>query len=132
VARRAHRFVQLLCDQAFRRVAPVALQERQADDELTPSSESLAVRLDDAAVHLHQVFHERQPDSQTALGACGCVIDLHEKVENMRQHFGRYPDAVVFDSQHRPIAFTLCCELDQPLRLRVFRRVGEEVGIEGE
>jgi hypothetical protein len=83
----------------------------QVGDEFGALAGALASRLDPAAVHLEQLLHEREADSQSALRLFERMVHLREHVEDARQRFGRNPDARV---AHRHHDFTVLSRHGEP------------------
>lgn len=68
--------------------------ERQTDRELRPLAFAVAVRVDRASMHLHQLFCQRQADSESTLAAVSSTR-LSEHLEDSRQRLAVESDAVV-------------------------------------
>src|SRR5205085_4068022 len=85
---------------------------RQPDDELAALAAPFAARLDGAVVHADQRANEAQADAEAALRSLERMVDLHEGVEDLRQHVARDADAVVLDADHHVGALALDAERD--------------------
>ena len=106
-------------------------EDRQADDELAAVAEALAVRLDAAAVQLHQPVDEGEADAEPAVRAIQRAGGLHEKIEDARQQFRVDAHAVVAhaddDLGRLGADGTLGAERDVAAVAAVFAGVAEEV-----
>ena len=77
------------------RLAILLHAQRQADQEFAALPGPCAVRRDAAAMHLHELAHQREADAQAALRAMRGAIHLREQLEQARQQLRRNADAVV-------------------------------------
>ena len=69
--------------------------KRQAHHEFATRVRAVTACLDRTAVHLDQLLHDRQANSQPALRASQVAIDLSEHLEDLRKHMRRDADSVV-------------------------------------
>jgi hypothetical protein len=77
---------------------------RQGDDELTALTETRARRADRSTVELHELLCDRQSNTETRFRR---GIASHERLEDMRQHFGPDAAARVADGEDR-VAGRVC------------------------
>ena len=88
---------------------------------------AFAVRLDAAAVQLHQAAHQREADAEPSLRAVRLLIALHEQLEHRSQTLGRNPPPVVADADDHLAGLPPAVDRDMPARFGVLRRVVKEV-----
>ena len=103
------------------------MRQRQADHELRPLAQPVALGLDGPAVHLDEVPHERQADAQPALRPAVGRVRLDEQVEDPGQHLRRDADARVAHAEHSLTALLFDGQTDAAVRLGVLGGVGQEV-----
>ena len=56
-------------------------------------------------MHLDQLFHERETDSESAARAIHIVANLSEQIKNPREHIEGYANAIVGDRDDDLVAF---------------------------
>src|SRR5690606_13099220 len=100
---------------------------RQTDGEPAAPSPPLAVRDDLAAVQMDDGSHDREAEPEAAQRTIDRLPSLSEHVEDLRQQVRRDAAAVVRDDELDEAAGTLRRELDTSARLRILRRVREQV-----
>ena len=101
---------------------------RQAHDELAAHVGTIAACLDVSAVHRHQAPHQREADAKTALCPAVRSIDLSEHIEHGSQPGRGNADPVVAHRDlDRPVDARRA-HRDVPARVRVLRRVVQQVG----
>ena len=76
---------------------------------------------------LDQAADDGEPDPETALGSIRRLVALHEQVEHRREPIGTDPTAVVANADHHLRALAPAFHLDMATRVRVFRRVLQQV-----
>src|SRR6185369_15789527 len=79
-------------------------------------------------MQLDDALHERQPDSQTALGALERLIRLREQIKHPGQKVRRNTYAVVAHAQLDTAASCLSTHVDVPSLGSVFGSVVENIG----
>ena len=72
-----------------------------------PPTVAFARDLDPAAMHLHQPFHQRKSDPESAAGAFQRLAHLGEHVEDLGELLARNPDAGVLDENELFATVTL-------------------------
>ena len=103
-------------------------EQRQRDHELAALPQSLAERLDGAAVELHQLPDERQANAQARASFERRGRPLREEVEDPAEHLGGDAHAVVADRHDRAAITFLGRHGDSSALRRVLRRVVQEIG----
>src|SRR3954462_3015381 len=78
-------------------------------------------------VHLDEAAHEREPETEPALGAIERSLTLGEEVEDAAEQILLDARAVVADGDDDLVALAPAGEGDPPARVRVLRGVGEQV-----
>jgi hypothetical protein len=91
----------------WRRSRRDAAEQRQTQDELTPSTEASAVGFDCPAVHLHQILDQRKAEAQAFARSLQRIVDLREKFEDSTELVCGQADARITDPNHRQAAFLL-------------------------
>jgi hypothetical protein len=103
-------------------------RQRQIHDERTAFAGAVALRADLAAVHFHQLPHQRQADTQAAARALERSVGLHEEFEDLVEQMRRNADALVADAHANDVAFHRCLEPDAAIELAVLAGVVEKIG----
>ncbi len=80
-----------------------------------------------AALHLDQPSHERESDAEAALRAVERALELRERLEHHRQRACRDAHAGVPHAEHGVATFVRELDLDLSARVRVFRRIVDQV-----
>src|SRR5690606_9366393 len=103
------------------------VEHRQPNDELAAAAESLAARLDRAAVDLDESLDQSEADPEPALRSLTPGSHLGKHLEDRLQLVGRDADPVVLDRDDDLLVGSLCDDLNVPAVVRVLAGVGQEV-----
>src|SRR5690606_3651002 len=112
---------------AARRFVFVACHGGHLYRERASPSETLAMGLDAAAVHLDERFHEREAEAEAAAVALQRTVDLLEHLENALELLGRNADPVVAHGDHDVPFAELRAEPHVAAGGRVLRGVAQQV-----
>ena len=85
------------------------------------------MRGDAAALHLDQPSHEREADAEAALRAVERALELRERLEHHRQRARGDAHAGVAHAEHGIATFVRQLDLDLAARVRVLRRIVDQV-----
>ena len=104
-----------------------ALQAGKRQRETAALSAAAARRFQHASVQLADLFGDGETEAQAPVLACRRLIGLAKPLEDMRQKFGRNPDARIGDDD-RAVA-VVCAQLDahRAAGLGEFHRVGQQI-----
>ena len=75
--------------------------EGQTNLDRRPFSDAVTGDRDGALVPFDEPVDEREADAQSALSAVERAIDLSEQLEDVWQHFGWNPHAVILDIKYK-------------------------------
>src|SRR5205085_10786599 len=101
--------------------------EREGDGERRAAPLAVAVRADCAAVHLREVAHDCEAESEAAVRARRRRVGLAEALEDVRQEAGADALPGVAHANLRVGAGALQANLDAPARGRELDGVGKKV-----
>src|SRR5262245_23146946 len=84
------------------------VHRRQADDELGPLTDALAVNGHRSAVQGDDLLDEGQPDAEPDLGPIESPVHLGKQLEHVGEDLGRDPDPGVADTDDRVVPLAAC------------------------
>ncbi len=79
-------------------------------------------------MHLDKAAYKCEPNTNAALLTPHGAVRLSEKIENLREHFGRDAHPVIADADAGLVAIALHRDFDATLSRSVFGCVVEEIG----
>ena len=101
--------------------------DRQTNQELTPLTRSVALDLDVPSVHLDQILHQAQADTEPALRSGHRSLDLREHLEDRTQMGGGNADAGILHRHHHVAPLPLRRQVDATAVLAELGGVVEQV-----
>src|SRR5690348_14669325 len=99
------------------RLGPPLIECRQIDDELTSLPRACAAGDDRSLVHLDEAADDRKPEPEAACRAIEGLRLLHEDIEDLVEHLGRYTHAFIADAKLDALAPALRLYHDARARL---------------
>ena len=96
--------------------------------ELRALSQARTAHADPPAVHLHELLHQGQADAQASTRAFDRGVHLRPEVEDAVHLFRGEADAAVAHADVDVVAFHRGDHVDPSARIRILRRVVEQVG----